>query len=158
AGFPKGLSVLMTYAWASAGARPGGSYTLAPTGYHNGVRPRGSDTAQIRSILLQSRRHLLGAAALDRGGDAQRLAILGGGAAGDVDAVLLQVVDELVVAEHRLRRLGVDQVADAVADRLGGMGLAAAIGRRDGRGEEILELEDAAWGRHVLVRRDTAHR
>ena len=53
--------------------------------------------------------------------------------------------------------LGVDQLLDAVAHRFGRMRF-AAVGRRDRRGEEILQLEDAAAGRHVLVGGDARHR
>ena len=44
----------------------------------------------------------------------------------------------------------VDHLADAVADGLGGVGLAAA-GAGDRGGEEIFQLEHAPAGRHVLV-------
>ena len=77
-----------------------------------------------------TRRHLLLAAALHRGRNAQRLAIFGDGAAGDVDAVALQVFDELVVGQHRLRHFRVDELADAVAHGFGGMRLAHAVWRR----------------------------
>ena len=54
-------------------------------------------------------------------------------------------------------RLGVDQLADAMAHRFGGVRL-LAVGRGDGGGEEVLELEHAARRRHVLVGGDAAHR
>ena len=53
--------------------------------------------------------------------------------------------------------LGVDQLPDAVAHRLGRMRL-AAVGGRDRRGEEIFQFEDAAAGRHVFVGGDARHR
>ncbi len=53
--------------------------------------------------------------------------------------------------------LGVDQLPDAVAHRFGRMRF-AAVGRRDRRGEEILQFEDAAAGRHVFVGGDARHR
>src|SRR5690242_1498126 len=64
---------------------------------------------------------LLLAAALHRGGDAQRLAVLRDRAARDVDAVLLEDLDDLLVGEHVVDRLAVDQRLDAEAHRLGGM-------------------------------------
>ena len=56
-----------------------------------------------------------------------------------------------------LGALGVDQLLDAVAHRLGRMRL-AAVGRRDRRGEEIFQFEDAAAGRHVFVGGDARDR
>ena len=56
-----------------------------------------------------------------------------------------------------VRRLAVDQAADAEAHRLGRMRVAAARGG-DRRGEEIFQLEEAARRRHVLVGGDPADR
>jgi hypothetical protein len=50
---------------------------------------------------------------------------------------LAQHPDQRVVGEHLRRRLGVDQLADAVTHRFGRVRLFAVRGR-DGRGEEIL--------------------
>ena len=52
--------------------------------------------------------------------------------------------------------LGIDQLPDAMAHRFGRMRL-AAVGRRDRRGEEVLQFEDAAAGRHVFVGGDARH-
>ena len=65
-------------------------------------------------------------AALDRRRDAHGLAVLGDGAPGDVDAGLLEDLDDAVVGvDLGLAGLGVDQLADLVAHALGGVGLAA---------------------------------
>ena len=48
--------------------------------------------------------------------------------------------------------LGVDQLADAVAHRFRGMRI-AALAERDGDGEEIAQLEQAARRHHEFVRR-----
>jgi hypothetical protein len=77
-------------------------------------------------------------------------------AARDVDAVALQALDDLVVRQHVAGGLGLDHGADAVAHRFRGVSVAVA-GRRDGRGEEIFELEQAAIGRHVFIGGDPAH-
>ena len=52
---------------------------------------------------IEAGRHLLLAPALHRGGNAQRLAVLGHRAPGDVDAVALELLDDLVVGQHRRR-------------------------------------------------------
>ena len=87
----------------------------------------------VQTPASEARRHLLLAPALHRGGDAQRLAVLGDRAPGDVDAVALQLLDDLVVGQHGGRRLGIDQLADAVAHGLGGVRLARRPPRRSPR-------------------------
>ena len=103
-------------------------------------------------------RHLLLAPALHGGGDAQRLAVFGDGAAGDVDAVALQLLDDLVVGQHA-RRPSRPSISWRMRWRtaFGGVRF-LAVRRGDGGGEEILQLEHAARRRHVLVGGDAAHR
>ncbi len=74
--------------------------------------------------------------ALDRGRDSQRFPVFGDGPARDVDAVLLQHLDQLVVGQDVLGRLIVDQRLDAEAYGFRRMCLAAARAG-DRRGEEL---------------------
>src|ERR1700724_2117758 len=103
-------------------------------------------------MLLKARAHrrLLLAPALHRRRYAHRLAILGDGAAGDLDSRAAQPFHDGVVREHATRALGIDELLDSVTDRLRGMGF-AAVGGRDRRGKKVLQLENAAAGRHVFV-------
>ena len=95
--------------------------------------------------------------ALGGGWNAHGLAILGHRAARDLDALTLQQIDDAVVAERLSGRLRPHQVTDARAHRLGRHDHARrARGQR--RGEEILQLEDAARRGDVLVGGDAAHR
>ena len=101
--------------------------------------------------------HLLFAPALHRRRNPQRIAVFGDGAPGDVDARAAQHLDDGVVGQNVGRAFRVDQLLDAMAHRFGGMRI-AAVGRRDRGGEEILQFEDAAVGRHVFVGGDARHR
>src|SRR5687768_11278581 len=76
------------------------------------------------------------AAALDRGADAQRLAIFGDGPPGDVEALAFEQVDELVVGQDSMRILGAGQRPDPALHRLGRDGVAASAAL-DAAGEEI---------------------
>src|SRR5262245_60913967 len=81
--------------------------------------------------------HLL---ALARRQDAELLAVLRDGAARDIDAGLLEQLDDLLVAVRTLDVLAVDQLLDLRLDRLRGQ--VVAVGPRDAAVEEELELED----------------
>src|SRR3546814_5555239 len=63
--------------------------------------------------------------------------------------------DLAIVRQHRRGRLGIDQPLDPVAHAFRRMRLAAA-GRRDGGGEEVLQLEDATGCHDELVAGDPA--
>src|SRR5260370_458165 len=80
------------------------------------------------------------AAALHRGGNAHCLAVLRHGAASDIDALRLEQFDDPLVRQGLVRRLALNEAADAKADRLGRMCVATMRGG-DRRGEEILQLE-----------------
>ena len=97
------------------------------------------------------------AAALYRGRDSHRFAILRDGATGDIDAGFPQPFHDGVVREDHRRILGIDQLLDVVTDSLRRMGFAAG-GGGDRGGEEILQFETAAIGRHVFVGSDPRHR
>jgi hypothetical protein len=72
--------------------------------------------------------------------DPHRLAVLRDGPPRDVDTVAFQSLHNLIVGQNRVRRLRVDQLADAVADGLRGM--CRTIARRGNRrGKKVLELE-----------------
>src|ERR1700722_18154114 len=88
---------------------------------------------------------LLVAAALHRGGNPHRFAVLRDGAAGNVDARLSELLHDGVVRQDFVGLLSVDQLPDAVTHGFGRMGL-TAIRRRDCRREEELHLESAAAG------------
>src|SRR5260221_8779586 len=87
----------------------------------------------------RSQPHRLLAATLHRGWNTQRFPVLGDGPPSDVDAVLLEDIDDALIRQNLAARLGVDQRLDAKADGLGGVGIAAARGL-DRRGEEVFEL------------------
>src|SRR5215467_11099341 len=80
---------------------------------------------------------------LHRGGDAHGLAIFCDGSPRDVDPRRAQLFHDGIVGQDLVGAFGVDELADAVAHRLRGMGL-PAVRRRDRRGEEIFQLEYAA--------------
>src|SRR5665213_3016336 len=91
-------------------------------------------------------------AALHRRGYAHGLAVFGHRAPGYIDAGLLEDIDDRIVGvDVALEFLAVDEPADLVADRLGGMGLVAAFDGGDRRGEEELHLEHPARGCEVFV-------
>src|SRR5690606_38971954 len=91
------------------------------------------------------------AAADNRGGDVHALPVLGDSAPRDIDPLLLlQHLGNGVVGQDVAYRFCLDQLADAVAHRLGRV-LIATIAGGDGGGEEVLHLEQAARRRHVLV-------
>src|SRR6185295_11050334 len=94
---------------------------------------------------------------LHGGWDAHRLAVFGDRPARDLDAGLLEHLDDDVIGKHALGVLPADHVAYAVANRFGRV-LVLALARTDRRGEEVLELVGAARRRHVLVRRHSADR
>ena len=97
------------------------------------------------------------AAALHRGRNSHGLPVFRHGAAGDINAGFPQSFHDGVVREDGPWALGIDQLLDVVADRLRRMGL-AAVGRRDRRGEKILQFKTAAIGRHVFVGGHARHR
>ena len=68
---------------------------------------------------------LLGAPPLHRGRNPHRFAVFGNCPARDIDARLAQLFHDGVIREHVAAVLGVDQLPDAVAHRLGGMRFAA---------------------------------
>src|SRR6185437_5977460 len=103
------------------------------------------------------RRDLLVAPALHRRRNAQGFAVFGHGAPRNVDPGLAQPFDDGIVGQYVSCALGIDQLLDAVPYRLGGMRLTAVRGR-NGRGEEIFQLENAAARRHVLVGGHARHR
>src|SRR3546814_8068288 len=82
---------------------------------------------------------------LHRRGYPHGLAVLRHGAAGKIDAIPAQQVDDGIVGEHLPAVLGGDQDSDAMAHCLGGMG--SAVGARDGGGEEIFQLEEIGRAR-----------
>jgi hypothetical protein len=108
-----------------------------------GWRRRNSRSAHPGERLL--------AAALHRTAQPDRLAILGDRAAGEIEAALLQQIDQRIVGQDRLGILGVDQLPDRGLHRFGRY-RAFAIGRSHARGEEVLQLERAAIAVQVLVR------
>ena len=65
-------------------------------------------------------------AALDARRNVQALAVLRDRAAGDVDAETGEDFYDLIIRQHLIRRLIVDQLLDPVADGFGRVGLAAA--------------------------------
>src|SRR5215207_8106893 len=112
----------------------------------------------VRLLLRRSAdRRVLLPPPLHRRGDAHRLPVFCDGAAGDVDTGFTQLVDDGVVRQRLARALGVDQLLDAVAYRFGRMRV-AAVRRRDRRGEEVLQLEDAPRRRHEFVGGDPRYR
>src|SRR5574338_1116133 len=88
--------------------------------------------------------------------DAELLAVLGDGAARDVDAALLEQLDDLLVRVRALGVLARDQLLDLRLHRLRREVL--AVRARDARVEEELQLEDALRRVHVLRRRHARHR
>src|SRR5690606_11095878 len=81
--------------------------------------------------------------------DAERLAVLGHGAARHLDALILQQAGDLAVAERLAHVFRGHQLLDDGAD--GGGGTFAALDRAHVAGEEILQLEDAARRVHVFL-------
>src|SRR5216683_1931373 len=83
------------------------------------------------------------AAALYRGRDSHRLAVLRDRATGDINAGFAQSFHDGVVRQDHGGVFRIDQLLDVVADRLRRMGF-AAVGRCNRGGEEILQFETAA--------------
>ena len=100
---------------------------------------------------------LLVAAALHRGRNSHRFAVLRDRAAGDINARFAQSFHDGVVGQDHRGVFRIDQLLDVVTHRFRRMGL-AAVGRRDRGGEEIFQFETAAIGRHVFVGGDPRHR
>src|SRR5204863_6391367 len=96
-------------------------------------------------------------AALDRRAEADRLAIFGNRAPGDVESLLPQHLDELVIGEDTVGILGRDQRLDSALHRFRGSRVAAVVAL-DAAGEEIFELVEAAVARQIFVRSDPADR
>ena len=69
---------------------------------------------------------MLLAPALHRGGDAQGFAVFGHRAARNIDAVALQLLHDLIVGQDGLGRFRLNQLANAMAHRFGGMRLPSA--------------------------------
>jgi hypothetical protein len=84
------------------------------------------------------------------GRDAQRLAVLGHGAARALDALLLEHLGDLAVRQRLLDVLGRHELLDQRAHR-GARRVAAGLGAQR-RAEEVLQLEGAERRRHVLGR------
>src|SRR5690606_41548976 len=83
------------------------------------------------------------------GRDGKRLPVLCDGATGDIDALFLECPGNLAVAQGLARILARHQFLDQGAD--GGGGELAAFGGADMAGKEVLELENALGGMHVLL-------
>src|SRR5688500_15401580 len=103
--------------------------------------PHPTPPGQVKGVAGLAAVFLKDLLALRRRQDAHLLAVLGHGAAGDVDAALLEQLDDLLVGVRPLGVLGVDQLLDLRLDRLRRQVL--AVGARDARVEEELQLEDA---------------
>src|SRR5579872_1327045 len=88
-----------------------------------------------RSLNQRLHDEKLFAPPLHRRGNAHRFAVFRDGAAGDIDALLLQQLDDLLVRQGAFGRFGIDQALDAETDRLGRMRLAATRGS-DCRGKK----------------------
>src|SRR5262245_59701509 len=86
--------------------------------------------------------------ALAAGEDAQLLAVLGDGAAGDLDVLVPQELHDLLIRVGVLRALGGDDLLDLELDRLGGQ--VVAVGAGNTGVEKVLELVDALGGVDVL--------
>ncbi len=84
------------------------------------------------------------------------LAVLGDRPPGDVDAFLLQELDEPLITVRMSLVLEVDELLDALLDGLAGEVVAG--GTADAGVEEILELEDSLRGVDVFVGRDPRDR
>ena len=112
-----------------AGTQSGRRGVAGPVGGCGGRRERIAEHA------------LLVAAALHRGRNSHRFAVFRNGAAGDINAGFAQSFHDGVVGEDHGRVFRIDQLLDVVANGLRRMRL-AAIGRRDRRGEEILQFEN----------------
>src|SRR4051812_1254552 len=80
---------------------------------------------------------------LHRRAEPDRLAIFGDRPPGDVEALGLEHVDELIVGQDLDRVLGRDQRPDPALHRFR-RGRVAAVIALDAAGEEIFELEEAA--------------
>src|SRR6185503_9384909 len=88
--------------------------------------------------------------------DAELLAVLRDGAARDIDAALLEQLDDLLVRVRTLWIFARDQLLDLRLHRLRREVL--AVRARDARVEEELQLEDALRRMDVLARRHARHR
>src|SRR6185437_10577464 len=99
---------------------------------------------------------------LDRAADADRFTILGHRAPGEVASLFAQQLDQLVVAEDVVGRLGVAERADLRLDRFGryrALAVALFAGSADSghaAGEEVFQLERAPVAVQVLVAGDPA--
>src|SRR5262249_45425877 len=100
-----------------------------------------ADMKMLRRSAGDVKGRLFLATALDRGGNPHRFPVFRDRAARNVDAGLAQPVHDGIVGQDVSGILGVDQLANAMANRLGRVRF-AAFRRCDRRGEEILQLED----------------
>src|SRR5216684_3224377 len=134
------LCVLLAWGRSSIGFKQIGP-TLRRRPYESEAGESSAPPAAVPAMTFSGRRndtpprpdrlsqpHRLLAAALHRGWNTQRFPIFGNCPPGDIDAVLLQDLDDALVRQHLAAGLGFDQRLDAEADRLGGMGVAAARG------------------------------
>src|SRR5688500_17463286 len=108
---------------------------MSSAGLPGAVRARHSRT----NVAASAAGHFPLAPPLDRRADAHRLAIFGDGAAGDIEALDLEQVDQLVVAEDF--GFGGDQLADRRLDGFGRRPFTLAAAAADPGTEEIYELE-----------------
>lgn len=83
------------------------------------------------------------------GEDVELGAVLGDGTPGDLDPPGLELVHEFLVGEGFGLVLVGDEFAEDGLDR--GVGHGFPGGCLEARGEEVLHLEDALWGEHVLA-------
>jgi hypothetical protein len=90
--------------------------------------------------------------ALDRRADPHRLAIFGDRAPGETEALLLEQLDQLVVAQHSVS--AAISLLDRRLDRLGRSRPRRRPPRRPS--EEIFELEQPAVAQQIFVRGDPA--
>lgn len=105
-------------------------------GSGNPVNPRGrTGRRNDGRISPLGGQRLLFPPALDGRGEGHGFPVFRHGAAGDVDAFLLQDIDQGIVGEHVVGRLLVDELPDAVSHRFRGMSI-APVGGGDRGGEE----------------------
>src|SRR3989449_1344368 len=83
--------------------------------------------------------------------DSEHLPVLCDGASRDVDVLRAEDLDDLLIAVGLVAGLAGDDLPDLVLDRLAG-DVVTAVGARDRRVEEELQLVDALRRVHVLVR------
>ena len=89
-------------------------------------RPSGGTAAAFLGVEKRRlRRRLLLAPPLDRRRDAHRLTVFRHGPPGDVDARVAKNLDDRVVRENGVRRLAINEAADAVTHRFRRMRFAA---------------------------------